>query len=129
MQKDTNSSVFTGRLTKDPELEKTPNDKSVCTLRVAIQRRPGADGEDRGAAFYDVETWGSLAELCARFLKKGRRIAVTGRLEHDEWGAKGAKRQRNYIVADEVNFIDAPPENGSAAEPTEATPEPAAAAA
>jgi single-strand DNA-binding protein len=120
---DINSVVFTGRLTADPELRCTASGRSVSRLRVAIQRAGG--GRDRGAAFYDVEVWNGLAESCARYLAKGRRVAVEGRLEHQEWTDNGdRRRQRNYVVATQVNFLDPPPE-GEVRE--EAEPEPATA--
>lgn len=108
---DINSVTFTGRLTADPELRSTGSGHSVSRLRVAIQRPTGKDGSDRGAAFYDVEVWNGLAESCARFLGKGRRVAVEGRLEHQEWTAEDeTPRQRNYVVATQVNFLDPAPQ-------------------
>jgi single-strand DNA-binding protein len=116
MQKDINQVVFTARLTRDPELRTTPQGASVSTMRVAIGRPNGKDGEDRKAAFYDLEVWGKLAESCVRYLAKGRRVAAVARLEHQQWtDEQDQARQRNYLVADEVRFLDPPPE--SAAEP------------
>ena len=110
MQKDINQVVATARLTKDPELRTTGSGNSVATLRVAIGRPPGKDGEDRKAVFYDVEVWGKLAESCVKYLAKGRRVAVAGRLEHQEWSGEDEKpRQRNYLVGEEVSFLDPPP--------------------
>ncbi|MFN8163793.1 MAG: single-stranded DNA-binding protein [Solirubrobacterales bacterium] len=101
---DINQVALTARLTVDPELRSTPSGTSVATLRVAIQR-PG----DRGAAFYDVEVWGKLAESCTEFLAKGSRVGIAGRLEHQEWNSdNGSMRQRNYVVAEQVNFLDRP---------------------
>lgn len=126
---DTNVAVFTARLTRDPELDRTPNGKSVCTLRVAIARRRTRDGEDRPPIYYDVETWGVLAEQCAEHLAKGRHISVTARLDHDEWQANGRTRQRNYVVADDVLFLGGAPKTNGGADPEPASePEPAAAA-
>ncbi len=104
---DINSVTFTARLTRDPELRSTASGKSVSTLRVAIQRPGGKDGSDRGAVFYDVEVWNGLAESCTRYLSKGSRIAVEARLEHQEWTDDHENaRQRNYVVATQVNFLD-----------------------
>jgi single-strand DNA-binding protein len=121
---DTNVSVFTGRLTRDPELQTTRSGKSVCALRIAIQRRPGPNGEDRKAAFVDVQTWGVLAENCARYLQTGRHVSISGRLEHEQWEYQGSKRQRNYVVADQVLFLGAAPEQVAGSD----EPEPDAAA-
>ena len=78
----------------------------MTQFRVAVQRRRSRDGEDRGAVFVDVVTFGGLAESCGTYLEKGRQVAVTGRLEHDEWEADdGTRRSRHKVVADEVEFL------------------------
>ncbi len=108
--KDINQAVFTARLTRDPELRETPSGNSVSTMRVAIGRPNGKDGEDRKAAFYDLEVWGKLAETCAKYLSTGRRIAVVARLEHRQWTDDNENpRQSNYLVGEEVSFLDPPP--------------------
>lgn len=107
---DINSVNFTARLTRDPELRTTRSEHSVSTLRVAIGRPSSRDGEDRGAVFYDVEVWNGAAENCVRYLSKGSRIAVSGRLDHDQWKDEhDVPRQRNYVVAHQVTFLDPPP--------------------
>lgn len=112
-----NTIQITGRLTADPQ-QRTAGELQVCDLRVAITRRRGRDGEDRGAVFVDVTTFGALAKVCGEYLAKGRRVAVNGRLELDEWqAADGGQRRRHKIVADQVEFLDpADRPNGDAAE-------------
>jgi single-strand DNA-binding protein len=123
---DMNVVTLTARLTKDPELRQTRSEHSVSTLRVAIQRPSRKDGEDRGAVFYDVEVWNATAENCARFLKKGSRVAIVGRLELDQWKDEHeVPRQRSYMVATQVNFLDPAPEGEGSGEP-EPEPEPVA---
>ena len=100
-----NRTIFTARLTADPQ-QRTVGELEICDLRVAIPRRKGRDGEDRGAVFIDVTTFGGLAVSCGRYLAKGRQIAVDGRLELDEWVAQdGSPRRRHKIVADQVEFL------------------------
>ena len=116
---DINSVTFTGRLTADPELRTTGSGRSVGRMRIAIQRPNGKDGADRGAAFFDLEVWNGLAESCARYLGKGKRVAVTGYLEHQQWtDDHDRSRQRNYVVAERVKFLDPAPE-AEASEPGE----------
>ncbi len=104
---DINSVTFTARLTKDPEVRETPSGKAVGRLRVAIQRPSTAEGEDRGAAFYDVEVWNGTATSCGAYLSKGSAVAVQGRLEHQEWTDEDGKpRQCSYVVATMVRFLD-----------------------
>ena len=123
-----NSISITARLTADPTT-RTAGELEICDLRVAIARRKGRDGEDRGAVFVDVATFGPLANICGQYLAKGRRVAVTGRLELDEWAAQdGSPRRRHKIVADQVEFLDTGAPNGSShtepsGEPVERDPE------
>lgn len=101
-----NTIQITGRLTADPQ-QRSAGELQVCDLRVAIPRRRGRDGEDRGAVFVDVTTFGALAKVSGQYLAKGRRVAVSGRLELDEWqAADGGQRRRHKIVADQVEFLD-----------------------
>jgi single-strand DNA-binding protein len=105
-----NSVVLIGRLTRDPEAG-----GRRCMLRLAVnERRKVAGTEDEWADrpnFFDVVTWGPLAQTCAAHLMKGRLVAVSGSLSFHEWDAgEGKPRGRKVeIVADTVSFLDAPP--------------------
>jgi single-strand DNA-binding protein len=101
-----------GRLTADPESfagEKT----EMASFRLAVQRR----GDDAGAVFIDVKCFDGQARTVADHLAKGRKVAVTGRLEQDEWTTnEGDKRSKHQVIADQVEFLDAP-KTASADEP------------
>ena len=103
-----NRVVLTGNLTSDPELRSLPSGTSVCKLRVACNtRRKDQSGEwvDK-PNFFDVTVWGAQGENCARYLAKGRPIALDGRLEWREWETpEGQKRQGIDIIADSVQFL------------------------
>ena len=103
-----NRVVLTGNLTADPELRSLPSGTSVCKLRVACNtRRKDQSGEwvDK-PNYFDVTVWGAQGENCARYLSKGRPVAVDGRLEWREWEAEGGqKRQAIDIIADSVQFL------------------------
>jgi single-strand DNA-binding protein len=102
-----NTVTITARLTADPQ-QRTVGELQICDLRVAIPRRKSRDGKDRGAVFIDVATFGPLASICGQYLSKGRRVAVSGRLELDEWEAEdGGQRRRHKIMAEQVEFLDA----------------------
>lgn len=93
-----------GRLTREPDLGHTPGGTAVTTFRVAIDRG-GRDGAD----FVTVKTWERLAEASAEHLTRGRRVAVQGRLAHEEWtGSDGRRAERLTVVASRVEFLDAP---------------------
>jgi single-strand DNA-binding protein len=91
-----------GRLTRDPELHTTNGGTDIVNLRVAIDRRRRGDG----AVFVDVKCFEGQARACAGHLAKGRQVAVSGRLELDEWEADdGTKRSRLYVIAQSVQFL------------------------
>jgi single-strand DNA-binding protein len=105
-----NRVIITGNLTRDPELRSTGSGMSVCSLRVACntRRKDQSSGEwvDK-PNFFDVTVWGAQGENCARFLAKGRPVAIDGRLEWREWEDResGHKRQAIDIIADAVQFL------------------------
>ncbi len=103
-----NRVVMTGNLTRDPELRSLPSGMSVCSLRIACNtRRKGTSGEwEDKPNYFDVTVWGAQGENCARFLSKGRPVAIDGRLEWREWETQdGQKRQAVDIIADSVQFL------------------------
>ena len=103
-----NRVIITGNLTRDPELRSTSGGTSVCSLRIATNtRRRDASGEWTDKAnFFDVTVWGAQGENCARFLAKGRPVAIDGRLEWREWETQdGQKRQAVDIIAEAVQFL------------------------
>ena len=99
-----NKCQFVGNLTRDPELRKTTgeNQWSVCTFSIAVNRPHDREKTD----FFTVVTWRALADNCARYLSKGRRVAVSGHLENRSYEDKnGVKRWITEIIADEVEFL------------------------
>ena len=95
-----------GRLTRDPELRTTRNGTDVATLRLAVDRRRGDDG----AVFVDITCFEGQARACADHLAKGRQVAISGRLELDQWKADdGTNRSRLYVIARSVQFLGGKP--------------------
>jgi single-strand DNA-binding protein len=103
-----NRVVMTGNLTRDPELRATGSGTPVCSLRIACNtRRRSASGEwEDKPNYFDVTVWGAQGENCARYLSKGRPVAIDGRLEWREWtDQQGNKRQSVEIIAESVQFL------------------------
>ena len=104
-----NRVVMTGNLTRDPELRSLSSGLAVCSLRIAsnTRRKNNQTGEwEDKPNFFDVTVWGAQGENCARYLAKGRPIALDGRLEWREYQDKdGNKRQSIDIIADSVQFL------------------------
>jgi len=102
-----NRVVLTGNLTADPDLRSTPSGTPVCSLRIACntRRKDGEEWVDK-PNYFNVTVWGGQGENVARYLSKGRPVAVDGRLEWREWEAQdGSKRQAVDIIADSVQFL------------------------
>lgn len=111
-----NVCVITGNLTRDPELAELDSGTKVCRLRVAVNTREKFEGEwgDR-PNYFDVSVFGAQGESAARYLSKGRAVAVSGQLRWREWQAQGGEtRQAVSITAAQVQFLDPPPQNGAA---------------
>jgi len=121
-----NRVVLTGNLTADPELRSLPSGATLCRLRIACntRRRNAQTGEwEDKPNYFNVTVWGGQAESAARYLAKGRPVAIDGRLEWREWQAEdGSKRQTIDIIAEHVQFLGSPREAGGPP-PVEAQPE------
>jgi single stranded DNA-binding protein len=89
-----NSITLVGQLTSDPVRRSLPDGRSVCDLRLAVN-----DQREQPPLFVDVATFGPGADACAKFLSKGRAVAVTGRLVFHEWEANdGSKRSKHHVI-------------------------------
>lgn len=113
-----NTVQLLGNLTRDPELRYTPNNTAVCVFGIAIN-----EGKDR-TTFLDIECWQQTAELVNKYWRKGKQIALTGRLSLDQWDDKqtGQKRSRVKVTAERVFFVgpkdqDAPARQQPAGKP------------
>jgi len=95
-----------GNVAADVELRKTQSGVSVCTFKLAVQRKFKNAAGEREADFLTIVTWRQLADLCARYLAKGRKCAVSGSLQTRSYDAQdGSKRYVTEIIADEVEFL------------------------
>lgn len=111
-----NKVYLIGNLTRDPELSTTTSGVSVCRLSIAVGRRfANADGE-RETDFFNITAWRGTAENCAKFLKKGNKIAVSGSIQTRNYErADGTKGFAVDIIADEVEFLSS--KNDGSSEP------------
>src|SRR5271163_2802451 len=108
-----NRVVLVGRLTRDPELRALPSGTSVCGLRIACNSSyRDADGElIERPNYFDVSAYGAAGESVSRYMRRGSRVAIDGRLEWREWEtAEQQRRQAVSVVADTVQFLDGPGE-------------------
>ncbi len=104
-----NKVLIAGRLTRKPELRRTPNGISVTDLLVALNREFTTLGGDRQqeVCFVDVVVWGKQAESCVQTLDCSSPVLVEGRLQLDVWHAKdGEKRCKLRVAAERVQFLE-----------------------
>jgi len=105
-----NKVILVGRVASDVDCRTTKTGKNLAKFSVAIPRR-NANGED-AADFFDVTAWNRTAETCGRYVKKGEKVYIEGRLNRSTWDTgDGQKRSRVEVSATFVNFL------GSAARP------------
>lgn len=101
-----NKAILIGNLTRDPEARTTQSGVAVTTFTIAVNRRFTNQQGVREADFIPIVTWRQTAELCARYLTKGRKVAVEGSIQTRSYDAQdGTKRYVTEIVADNVEFL------------------------
>jgi single-strand DNA-binding protein len=108
-----NRVVLVGRLTRDPELRTTTTGKSVCDFGIAVNKRVKPTDGSPDADFFRVTAWGPTAEYVSNYLTKGRLVGVDGRLQQRKFtGSDGTNREVVEVVADNVQGLDRPREDG-----------------
>jgi single-strand DNA-binding protein len=119
-----NKAMVIGHLGRDPEMRYTPSGRPVTTFTVAASRSWNtADGDHHSETeWFNVVTWGNLAEICKQYLAKGKQVYVEGRLQTRRWEDKeGVKHSTVEIVANEMMILgerrDANNQNLSSEEP------------
>lgn len=101
-----NKVILIGNLTRDPELSQTNSGISVCRISIAVSRRYASPDGSRETDFFNVTAWRAIAENCAKYLKKGSKIAVVGSIQNRSYEAQdGSKRFTTDIMADEIEFL------------------------
>jgi len=104
-----NKVILIGRLTRDPELRFTPNTGTAhATFGLAVDR----GGKNGGVDFINIAVWDKQAETCAEYLKKGRLVAIVGRLSIRSYEKDGQKRTFTEVVAEQVRFLSSPNREG-----------------
>ena len=105
-----------GRLTGDPELFYTATGQPLASFALAVQRSFKNKEGKKDVDFIEVRAWQRLAEVCADNLRKGRLVAVSGRLQVSKKTKDGRNYENTEVVAREINFLDWPAPAQNAAE-------------
>lgn len=122
MSRGLNKVMLIGNLGRDPEMRYTPSGRPVTTFSMATNRSwKTSDGERRTETeWFNIVAWGSLAEICNQYLKKGNQVYIEGRLQSRSWeDDDNVKHQTTEVVAKEMVMLgDRRKENSDADDDT-----------
>jgi single-strand DNA-binding protein len=111
MSRSLNKVMIIGNLGREPEMRYTPSGKPLTKFRVATNRRwTTPDGEEQTETeWFNVVTWGKLAEICNQYLTKGERVYIEGRLHTRHWTDEDGNHQSaTEVVAQEMIMLGSP---------------------
>lgn len=100
-----NNVQIIGNLTKDPQ-KVDGIDKTLCKLNVAVNEDYTKEDGTRPVDYFTVVVWGKPAENCLKYLKKGNKIGVVGKLKNRSWEADGGKKYVTEIMASSVEYLN-----------------------
>lgn len=109
MSRGLNKVLIIGALGSEPEMRYTPGGKPVTSFSVAVSRGwRTSEGERKEATeWFNVVSWGNLAEICNQHLRKGSQVYIEGRLQTRSWeDGSGIKHFRTELVANEMIILD-----------------------
>lgn len=95
-----NRCILVGRITKDLELRKTQNDKSVCEFTIATNRIGQEDAD-----FINCVVWNKQAENLVKYQQKGNLIGVEGQLRNEKYEYNGQTKYKTYIIVSQLEFL------------------------
>ncbi|PLX88998.1 MAG: single-stranded DNA-binding protein [Desulfuromonas sp.] len=103
-----NKVILVGNLGKDPELRYTPSGAAVCTFSLATSERfKNKQGEQQERTeWHNIVVWAGLAEVCGKYLTKGKQIYVEGRIQNRSYDDRdGNKRYISEVVVSEMQML------------------------
>lgn len=112
MMRSVNKVILIGNLTRDPEMRQTANGQMVTTFCIATNREwVTKDSEKHGLAeYHDIVAWARLAEICNKYLKKGKLVYIEGYLKTRSWDTpEGVKKFRTEVVAQDMIMLEKRP--------------------
>lgn len=113
-----NRVLISGNLTRDPETRRTAGGTAVLSFGVAVNDRAKnqqtGEWEDR-PNFVDCVMFGTRAEAVSRYISKGSKVAIEGKLRWSQWQAQdGSKRSKLEVIVDEIEFMSRGEQQGNA---------------
>lgn len=115
MANNINSVTLTGNLTRDPEVRETPGGLVICKFGLAVNERykDNASGDWKEYAnFFDITVFGAQGKSCGQYLRRGRPVAIQGKLRWRSWEKDGQKRSAVEVIANQVQFLGSREDGG-----------------
>ena len=111
---DLNRVLLVGRLTRDPELRQTNTGTSYCRFSIANNRSYTANGERREeVSFFNCVAWARQAEIINQYCRRGKQVAIDGRLQQRSWENQEGKKQSVVdVVVDNLQMLGPAGEGG-----------------
>jgi single-strand DNA-binding protein len=109
---DLNKVMLIGNVTQDPEVRTTPQGQNVCSFSVAtnLTWTDQSGQRQQRPEFHNIVAWRKLADICAQYLQKGKKVYIEGRLQTRNWqGQDGVKRYRTEVIADNMIMLSGGP--------------------
>lgn len=112
--------ILIGRLTADPEIRQTNSGKTVASYRLAVDRNVKSEGQPE-ADFINCTAWGKTGEFAEKYLHKGMKIAIEGRIQTGSYEKDGQKHYTTDIIVDRHEFCESKrsADSGGYAEPAQ----------
>lgn len=103
-----NSVLIEGHLTQDPQEGHSNGENPLCKMSIASNRSyKKGDSLEEEVSYFDIESWGRIAQNCMKYLEKGRPVRVVGRLKQHRWSSnEGTPRNKIVIIAEQVEFLN-----------------------
>lgn len=119
--------IVTGNLVRDPETSTTQGGKQFTRFQIACNRRYANSNGEKLTDYFDIITWGKLAETCVTYLHKGSKVYIQGEMQQRQYEDKNGVKKTSYQVqADIVEFLSIgsknnqkPPENDDEPQPVD----------
>lgn len=103
-----NALFVIGTLVKEPEKIEGSVSKTLVRLNIAVKENYVDKDGKRPTQFFNVSVWGALGDNCLKYLHKGSKLAITGKVQNRKWEADGITKYSTEIIANEVEFISTP---------------------
>ena len=109
---DINNVILIGNLVRDVELRYTNTGTAMSKMAIAVsEKRKTQDGLKEETSFIDITLWGKAAESLSQYLKKGKKIAVIGKLKQSRWEQDGQNRSKLEVFANNIQLLGGKSDN------------------